>query len=249
MGFEQLAAQVHGAAGPIRQEVGALLSLPTFGYAREHQERAKLLASAMVEYEEQLAHYNAQMMKASQKGLEKLEDKLAERSEPGRELGSLRAVYDLWIDAAEEGYSEVVLADDFRKVYGDLVNSQMRVRKLIQDEIERMAISVGMPSRTELNAVHRRLAEMRRRLAALEEVHGSASGAAKPAARAAASAATKRPDSKAAKKRAVKPPRRAPARPARAAVGKQPAKVATFAAKLAKTRGKAGKSVARKGGK
>ena len=181
IGFEQLAAQMAQAAGPIRQEVGALLALPTFGYAREHQERLKELASANVAYEEQLAKYNAQMLKASQKGMEKLEDKLAERSEPGRELQSLRAIYDLWIDAAEEGYAEIALSEDFRKVYGELVNSQMRVRKLIQDEIERIAISFGMPSRTELDSVHKRLAEMRRRMARLEEALEQA-GAAAPAA-------------------------------------------------------------------
>ena len=169
MGFEQLAAQVAQAAGPIRQEVGAMLAMPTFGYAREHQERLKDLASAKAAYDEQLAKYNAQMLKASQRGMEKLETKLAERSEPGRELQSLRAIYDLWIDAAEEGYAEIALSDDFRKVYGELVNSQMRVRKLVQDETERVAISFGMPSRTELDSVHKRMADMRRRMANLEE--------------------------------------------------------------------------------
>jgi class III poly(R)-hydroxyalkanoic acid synthase PhaE subunit len=207
MGFEQLAAQMASAAGPIRQEVGALLALPTFGYAREHQERLKELASANVAYDEQLAKYNAQMLKASQKGMEKLETKLAERSEPGRQLQTLRQVYDLWIDAAEEGYAEIALSPDFRRVYGDLVNSQMRVRKLIQDEIERIAISFGMPSRTELNSVHKRMAEMRRRMASLEEALARAEEAAQPRAtggRSPEPAASAAPKAKAQPRKAVK---------------------------------------------
>jgi len=116
-------------------------------------------------------------------------------------------VYDLWIDAAEEGYAEIALSPDFRRVYGDLVNSQMRVRKLIQDEIERIAISFGMPSRTELNSVHKRMAEMRRRMASLEEALARAEEAAQPRATGGQSpepASSAAPKAKAQPRKAVK---------------------------------------------
>ena len=41
---------------------------------------------------------------------------------------SARALFDLWIDAAEEAYAEIALSPQFREVYGEFVNSQMRVR-------------------------------------------------------------------------------------------------------------------------
>ncbi len=74
----------------------------------------------------------------------------------------MRALYDLWVDAAEEAYAEIALSDEFRKVYGDVVNSQMRVRQAIQQEVERMSTDFGMPTRSELNSVHKRLHELRR---------------------------------------------------------------------------------------
>jgi class III poly(R)-hydroxyalkanoic acid synthase PhaE subunit len=169
MGWEQLAAETHKLAGPMKAELGALLSLPTFGYQREQQERQQKLGAAMAEYQEWFARYNGLMLKASQRAFEQMERKLAERSEPGREVGTLRGVYDLWVDAAEEGYAEVALSPEFRKAYGELVNAQMRVRKLVNAEIERSTQGVGMPTRTELDAVHARLADMRRRLSRLEE--------------------------------------------------------------------------------
>jgi hypothetical protein len=81
----------------------------------------------------------------------------------------MRALYDLYVDAAEEGYAEVALSDEFREVYGALVNSQMRVRQMVQGEIERSTASLGIPGRTELDSVHKRIAELRRRVADLEE--------------------------------------------------------------------------------
>src|SRR5688572_25319862 len=148
----------------------AMLALPTFGYTREQQERAQAVAAANLAYQEWNARYNALLLKASMRAVEIMESKLAERSEPGREITSMRGLYDLWIDAAEEGYAEIALSQDFRHVYGELVNAQMRVRKLFNAEVERNTQSLGIPTRTELDSVHKRLAEVRRQLSRLEEM-------------------------------------------------------------------------------
>ena len=112
--------------------------------------------------------------KSSQRSFEILEDKLAERSEPGRQIDSMRGFYDLWVDSAEEAYAEIAMAEDFRKVYGDYVNAQMRVRGLMQQEIEHNTRELGMPTRTEINSVEKRLHELRRELRRSAEAGESA---------------------------------------------------------------------------
>ncbi len=169
-GFEQMFAEFAKAALPMREQMTGLLSLPAFGYTRERQEQAQKFAQALIAYNDAMNAYNGQMLKASQRGLEILELKLAERSEPGRELQSLRAFYDVYIDAAEEGFAEVALSPDYRAVYGELVNAQMRVRQAVQNEVEHKSRELGMPTRTELSATHRKMADMRRRLARMEEL-------------------------------------------------------------------------------
>lgn len=179
-GFEQLQAEMQRQAEPMRRELDAALSLPAFGFARESQERGQALARALVEQQEAFGRYNALLLEASKRATAKLEGKLGERSEPGREIQSLRALYDLWIDAAEEGYAEIALSPEFRSAYGALVNAQMRVRKLMADEVERSTRSLGMPGRTEVDALHRSHAELRRRLARLEERLGDGAQDAAP---------------------------------------------------------------------
>ncbi|MBN8738063.1 MAG: class III poly(R)-hydroxyalkanoic acid synthase subunit PhaE [Xanthomonadaceae bacterium] len=169
-GFEQLMAEFgRGAAGPMRQELLANLGMPTFGLAREHQERWQQLGAALVEYQEQTNRYNTLILKASQQGFDRFQSKLAEREEPGRQLDSVRAVYDLWIDAAEEAYAEIALSDEFRKAYGAMVNAQMRVRSLVQGEVEQQTRQLGMPTRSELKGVEKSLQELRRHLKAEQE--------------------------------------------------------------------------------
>ena len=143
-------------------EAKSWLRVPAFGFLREHQEHYQKMAVALVDYQEQTSRYNALIMKASERGFELFESKLAAREEPGRQIDSLRALYDLWVDAAEEAYAEIALSPEFREVYGALVNAQMRVRSQIQQEVERIATDFGMPTRSELDSIGQRLHDLRR---------------------------------------------------------------------------------------
>jgi class III poly(R)-hydroxyalkanoic acid synthase PhaE subunit len=142
------------------------LQLPAFGLLREHQEHQQKGAVAWVEYQEQMARYNALMLEAARRGYELFEGKLAEREQPGRQIESLRALYDLWVDAAEEGYAEIALSREFQEVYGELTNAQMRLRAQMQQEVERLSVDMGVPTRSELNSIGERLQALRREVRA-----------------------------------------------------------------------------------
>lgn len=169
-----------------RREGMSLLGLPAFGFAREHQERLQALARAQVEYQQKSSAYNALMLKATQRAYEVFEGKLAEREEPGRQLTSARALFDLWIDAAEEAYAEIALSPEFRGVYGELVNAQMRLRAGVQREVEQATAMFGMPTRTEIDGAHRRIAELERELRRLRDAGKAASKPPTPRAKPAA---------------------------------------------------------------
>lgn len=157
-GFEQMMESVQ----PSMREMHALLDLPAFGYAREHQEHYQQMGKAWLDYQHETNRYNALIARASRRAFEVFEDKLAERGEPGRQIDSARGLYDLWVDAAEDAYAEVALSDEFREVYGALVNAQMRVRQNVQKEVERVATDLGMPTRTEIDSMGKRLHALHR---------------------------------------------------------------------------------------
>lgn len=162
--YEQAAPMLNGMLGGMRQEGMGWLRTPAFGLNREHQERWQVLAEAQLELQQNNDAYKALMLEAGRDAFERFEQKLAERSEPGRQLQSARALFDLWIDAAEEAYAEIALSTGFRKVYGELVNAQMRVRAGIQREVELIGGLFGIPGRTEMDAAHRKIAELERQL-------------------------------------------------------------------------------------
>jgi class III poly(R)-hydroxyalkanoic acid synthase PhaE subunit len=145
------------------------LGLPAFGFAREHQERWQALAQAQLDYQEKSNAYNALMAEATQLAFRRFEDKLAERSEPGRQLASARALFDLWIDAAEDAYAEIALSPRFRETYGEFLNAQMKVRAGLQREVEQYCGQLGIPTRTEIDAAHRKIVQLERELRRLRD--------------------------------------------------------------------------------
>jgi polyhydroxyalkanoate synthase subunit PhaE len=172
--YQQIAPMFNGMLGSsmlggMHQDRMHGLRMPAFGLNREQQERWQSLTEAQLELQQKNEAYSALMLEAGREAFDRFERKLAERSEPGRQLQSARALFDLWIDAAEEAYAEIALSNGFRKVYGELVNAQMRVRAGIQREIELIGGLFGMPGRTEVDAAHRKIAELERQLRRLRD--------------------------------------------------------------------------------
>lgn len=147
-----------------QRESSTMLGMPTFGIGREQQERWQKIAKAQLAYRQEDEAYNRLMMKAVQDAYAVFEGKLAEREEPGRQLTTARALFDLWIDAAEEAYAGVALSPEFRKVYGGRVNAQMRLRQRVQGEVEQMSAMFGMPTRSDLDAAFRKIDALERAL-------------------------------------------------------------------------------------
>lgn len=151
-----------------------LLSMPTLGYSREHQAAQQRLARTQLEFQQANARYNAQLEKALRDAAGRFRDKLSEAAEPGQQINSLRDLYDLWVDAAEEAFAEVAFSPEFRQVYGELVNSLMRSRQAYLDVTEPLTKMAGLATRSELDGTARQLHDLRREVVDLKARMGSA---------------------------------------------------------------------------
>jgi class III poly(R)-hydroxyalkanoic acid synthase PhaE subunit len=163
-------AAQHGGFGDLP---GAHGPMPAFGQDREQQMKQQAMAAAVLESLQASARYQALIQRSNAQAMQRLQDKLAEHAEPGRQVESLKALYDLWVDAAEEAYAEIALTDEFREVYGEMVNTQMRVRQLQQQQTEQFCQQLGVPTRSEVSSLGERLQALRREVRASSS-HGHA---------------------------------------------------------------------------
>ncbi len=163
-----------------RQENASWLDMPAFGLNRNHQARLQKLARAQQDYQEQSQAYGEQLKAAIEQAFTRFASKLSEHESSGSQLTSARALFDLWIEAAEESYADVALSDQFRQVYGGFANAHMRMRAALQEQVEELSERFGMPTRSEMDAAHRRIAELERLVQRM--LRTAASPASKPAA-------------------------------------------------------------------
>lgn len=140
--------------------------VPAFGLDREQQMQQQELAQALLAATQAAGRYQALLQRAAADGMQRLQGKLAQHTEPGQQIDSLKALYDLWVDAAEEAYAEIALTEEFRTVYGDMVNAQMRVRQLQQKHVEAFCRQLGVPTRSEVSSLGQRVQALRRDLRA-----------------------------------------------------------------------------------
>src|SRR5690606_3918652 len=102
----------------------------------------------------------------------------------------------------EEAYAGIALSPEFRTVYGELVDAQMRVRAGVQAQVEQVAAMFDMPTRTELDGAHRKIVELERTVRRLRDAIEA--GQSNGAGRATPEPAPRRAVKKAAKKAASK---------------------------------------------
>jgi hypothetical protein len=141
--------------------------MPAFGYTREHQERVQAFAKAGAEFQQAAQAFNAIIAEAGQEAFGRFESLLAARASDGKPVETARALFDLWIDAAEDAYADIALGERFQKAFGDYVNAQMRLRAAMQKEVELAGAQWGIPGRAEVDAAHRKIATLEREVARL----------------------------------------------------------------------------------
>jgi class III poly(R)-hydroxyalkanoic acid synthase PhaE subunit len=106
------------------------------------------------------------------------------------ELGTLgfRELYDLWVECGEQVYAQVAHSAAYCQLQAQLGNATMQLRARQQKLIEHALKQFDLPTRSELNSVHRLLREQARQLrelqAQLAAVQAGSVNATRPAARA-----------------------------------------------------------------
>lgn len=166
-------ARLASAAGPF--ELGPLpamdtaalresLSTPPVGPMREHIERWQQAMLAQLDYQDAAREFSAQLGETMKLAHSHLQARLAARAERNEPLASSRALFDEWIEAGEQAWAERAGSDAFVAALGRYTNAEMKLRAALSDQLNRVVGSLGLPTRGEVDADHRRIAQLEREL-------------------------------------------------------------------------------------
>jgi hypothetical protein len=157
--------------GATRQFADLISRLPALGLAREQTEAWRELLAAQTEYQQLEQELRTVWSKVQTDALTMLEALVRERkAKQGAASGieDYRELYNLWVECGEKVFSQVAHSESYCKLQAQLGNAAIRLRARQQAVLERLLKQYDLPTRSELNTVHKQMRELRERVATLE---------------------------------------------------------------------------------
>ena len=147
-------------AGIAQQASDALSRLPPLGLAREQTEAWRELAAAHAECQQIESELRAVLLKVQFDALDLLSEQIRKRA-PDDPIDGFRALYDLWVECGEQVYGKLAHSEAYSRLQAQLGNATMKVRSRMQVVIEQGLKQFDLPTRSELNSLHRQMREQR----------------------------------------------------------------------------------------
>lgn len=148
--------------GPLGKGLSFTNELAPLGAAREYLRQGQSHSAKLAQLPTRLAAFTEVMQGFPEKLQQRLQARIADLSAKNKTLDSVRAVLDLWIDAAEEAFAEIAHSKAYGKAQGELSNLLMELKIERQAGLDQALEFIGLPSRRELDTTHRRVTALRR---------------------------------------------------------------------------------------
>jgi class III poly(R)-hydroxyalkanoic acid synthase PhaE subunit len=146
----------------MKDHVDKVLSAPGLGYTREEQSQYQDLMRRAISYQTALQDYQSFYSKVGVKAIDRMREYMQTVLESGKPIDSARAIYDNWVTCCEAVYGEEVSTPEYARIHGQLVNSQMALKRRMSIMVDESLGTMNMPTRSELHTLQDRLQETRR---------------------------------------------------------------------------------------
>jgi class III poly(R)-hydroxyalkanoic acid synthase PhaE subunit len=151
-----------GASDHMRGQVNRFLSIPAVGYSREFQEQYQILGQRMTDYAAAVQAYQMGFGKLAVETTQEFQASVQDMAKEGKSLGTLREVYDKWVEMSEAAYARFVMTEEYQSIYGRLVNNLLAVKHQMARIVDGNLEAMHMPTHAEISTLQRRQQELRR---------------------------------------------------------------------------------------
>ena len=159
------------AAGQMKPDDLFAKFLPAFGYSREYQEIGRRMLEFTEQFQRRCADFAQQGVDVGQSAWAAIQKRSS--GDPAL-LGSPAALYDAWIDCAEEAFSRAAHTERFARLLADLCNLLSAFKVERGKLLEALARHLDWPSRAEVDSLHRQVRVLTTAAAAAAAAAGNA---------------------------------------------------------------------------
>jgi poly[(R)-3-hydroxyalkanoate] polymerase subunit PhaE len=136
-------------------------SLSGLGPNRQIQEQMQQGLHLWQDYQKNYQAYRETIDNIASNSLDKLQEKIIASAKQGKSISSLRDLYDLWVDSHEEAYSDLVLTEDYSRLYGQLINSILAFKAHNQQFLSDSSKALNMPTAETQDTLQQELVDIK----------------------------------------------------------------------------------------
>ena len=155
-----------GGFGAADAQPALMTNSPALGPTREHQQRWQRTAEAWRRIDDAQRRLQRLWSDALREASTAFAARLGPPQATAVSAETMRKLYDMWIECAEEAYARAAHGDDFCKALSDFVNASSQWRRELQASIEHSAKLLDLPTRSEINTLMHRLKSVEEQLRA-----------------------------------------------------------------------------------
>jgi class III poly(R)-hydroxyalkanoic acid synthase PhaE subunit len=145
------------------------LYVPAFDPLHSQQEVTASLMNATLRWQRAATRVSELLSAVATDAVDKLLAALAGPEASGPPVTSLRQLHDLWVECAERSYATAVHSEDFAAAQAELLAALVEMRFEQRRQIEEWARAFNLPTRSEIDAIHKRLHELGRVLREMQK--------------------------------------------------------------------------------
>lgn len=149
-------------AGLWQEHLQKALATPSFGFSREGQNRLKKLSALALRYQHAMDKYSEAFATQGQESVQALRVRIQQLADQGKNLNSLRELYDVWVDVSEDTYAQFAVSEQYQTLYGELVNAFLLLKQGMNEHLDHEFKAFGLPVRADYEAVIKKQYELKR---------------------------------------------------------------------------------------
>jgi polyhydroxyalkanoate synthesis regulator phasin len=134
-------------------------------------------ATAWADIADRIAIYNIKnselqymMYQQGNKVMDKLVESVSNKIENGTEINSMTALYQEWLNIGDKVYVELFESDDYSKLMAEVSALQLKLRKDIDLQSEKMLTGIPVATKSELDELYKVIYDLKKEVRQLEKM-------------------------------------------------------------------------------
>jgi class III poly(R)-hydroxyalkanoic acid synthase PhaE subunit len=149
--------------------LGSVLQSPSLGYSREFNNKVLESFDAGINFSKASFDYQVMLFDVWLKASEELMRKLASSEETGETVQNWQQFLQVWSSVFDRVFAQTFRSEDALEVQGNFLNSALRYRLYQQQLMEVFLKMYDLPTRSEVDEIHRSIYELRKEIKSLKK--------------------------------------------------------------------------------